>query len=137
MARGLNKLLLIGNVGSIESRSNNNNLFVNVSLATSREWTDKATGEKKSKVQWHKVEFFGKLAEIVKAYVAKGDKLYVEGPIESRVYTDKSGIERSVWSVHATDVQFLTPKGETRQTSQPTDSGNEWKDFSGDDEPPF
>ncbi|MDY3198960.1 MAG: single-stranded DNA-binding protein, partial [Pseudomonadaceae bacterium] len=95
MARGVNKVILIGNVGGDpEVRyMPNGNAVANVTLATSDSWKDKQTGQQQERTEWHRVVFFGRLAEIVGEYVRKGSKLYVEGRLQTREW-EKDGIKR-------------------------------------------
>ena len=87
-SRGVNKAIKVGNVGSdpdIRTMPNGNQV-VNLSIATSDEWKDKNTGEKKEKTEWHRCVFFNKIADIAAQYVNKGSKLYVEGRLQTRSY---------------------------------------------------
>lgn len=95
-SRGINKVILIGNVGQEpEIRYMPSGVAVaNVSLATSETWQDKATGEKKEKTEWHRVVFMGKLAEIVGEWVKKGSQIYVEGKLQTRKWQDQAGQDR-------------------------------------------
>lgn len=95
MARGVNKVILIGNVGGDpEVRyMPNGNAVANVTLATSDSWKDKQTGQQQERTEWHRVVFFGRLAEIVGEYVRKGSKLYVEGRLQTREW-EKDGTKR-------------------------------------------
>ena len=92
----VNKAILVGNIGqSPEFKSLQNGEVCNLSIATSENWKDKNTGEKKTRTQWHKVVVFNKnLVNLVKNYCNKGDQIYVEGKIETRKYTDKMGAEK-------------------------------------------
>ena len=91
----LNKVTLIGNVGTIEDKIlSNGNQVVNLSLATSEHWKDKNTGEKKEKTEWHKIVVFGKQAEILSNFVDKGSKLYIEGQLQTRKWQDSEGKDR-------------------------------------------
>ncbi|MGH8106913.1 MAG: single-stranded DNA-binding protein, partial [Arenimonas sp.] len=87
MARGINKVILVGNLGNDpEVRySQSGSAMTTISIATSESWKDKATGEQKERTEWHRVKFFGKLAEIAGEYLKKGSQVYVEG----RLRTDK------------------------------------------------
>ena len=93
MARGVNKVILVGNLGQDpEVRyMPNGNAVANVSLATAESYKDKNTGQMVDKTEWHRVVFFGKLAEIVGEYVRKGSQIYVEGKLQTRKWTDKDG----------------------------------------------
>lgn len=96
MQKGINKVILIGNAGKDpEVHYMPSGMAVtNLSLATSEEWRDKQTGEKKEKTEWHKVVFMGKLAEIVGEFVRKGSQIYVEGKLQTRKWQDQGGVER-------------------------------------------
>ncbi|MFD1261854.1 single-stranded DNA-binding protein [Entomomonas asaccharolytica] len=95
-ARGINKVILVGNIGNEPEMRYmpNGNAVATVSLATSDTWKDKNTGEQQERTEWHRVVFFGKLAEIVGQYVHKGSKLYVEGRLQTRKWTDQQGVDR-------------------------------------------
>ena len=96
MSRGINKVILIGNLGQDpEVRyTQSGDAIANVSLATSETWKDKNTGEPQERTEWHRVVFFGKVAEIVKDYLHKGSKIYVEGQLRTRKWQDKDGQDR-------------------------------------------
>lgn len=97
MAGSLNKVMLIGNLGrDPEIRSTQSgDRIANLSIATSESWRDKASGERREKTEWHRVVIFNdKLVEIVEQYVKKGAKLYIEGALQTRKWTDKDGVER-------------------------------------------
>ena len=91
MARGVNKVILIGNLGrDPEVRySPDGRAIANVTLATSESWKDKTTGEKQEKTEWHRVVFFGRLAEITGEYLKKGSQVFVEGRLQTRKWQDK------------------------------------------------
>ena len=93
---GINKVILIGNLGAKPELkySANNTALTNLSIATSESWTDKNTGHKQEKTEWHRISVFGKLAEIVSNYCNKGSKVYIEGKLQTRKYQDKSGADR-------------------------------------------
>jgi len=93
---GINKVILIGNLGSKPELkySSGNVAITNLSVATSESWTDKNTGQKQEKTEWHRVSVFGKLAEVITKYCDKGSKVYVEGKLQTRKYQDKSGSDR-------------------------------------------
>lgn len=95
MARGINKVILIGNAGGDpEVRyMPNGNAVTNITLATSDSWKDKQTGQQQERTEWHRVVFFGRLAEVVGEYVRKGSKLYIEGRLQTREW-EKDGIKR-------------------------------------------
>lgn len=92
---GINQHTILGNVGKIETRySGDGNAIVNMSIATSEKWKDKATGEMKEKTDWHNVVVFGKPAEIIGQYVTKGDKIYIQGKVVTRKWQDQQGADR-------------------------------------------
>lgn len=95
MSRGINKVILIGNLGADPDvrYMPNGNAVANVTLATSDSWNDKQTGQKQERTEWHRVVFFGKLAEIVGQYLSKGSKVYVEGRLQTREW-EKDGVKR-------------------------------------------
>jgi single-strand DNA-binding protein len=102
MAGSVNKVILVGNLGrDPEARTmQSGGKVVSFSIATSESWNDKASGERKEKTQWHRIAIFNeKLGEIAERYLKKGSKVYVEGSLESRKYTDKDGIERETTEV--------------------------------------
>jgi single-strand DNA-binding protein len=113
MARGVNKAILIGNLGNDpEVRyTPNGNAIATVSLATSESWRDKQSGEQQEKTEWHRVVFFNRLAEIVGQYLRKGSKIYIEGSIRYRKWTDKSNIERYSTEIVASEMHMLDSKG--------------------------
>ncbi|WP_366760211.1 single-stranded DNA-binding protein [uncultured Thiodictyon sp.] len=96
MSRGVNKVILIGNLGAEPDvrYMQSGDAVANVSLATSESWKDKTTGETQERTEWHRVVFFGKLAEIVKQYLHKGSKIYVEGQLRTKKWQDKEGQDR-------------------------------------------
>lgn len=93
---GINKVILVGNLGAKPEvkYASNGNAIANLSVATSESWTDKNTGQKQEKTEWHRVSVFGKLAEIAGQYLDKGSKVYVEGKLQTRKWQDKSGADR-------------------------------------------
>lgn len=95
-SRGVNKCILVGSLGQDpEVRyKNGGSALANLSLATSEEWKDKQTGEKKQKTEWHRVVIFGKLAEIAGEYLRKGSQVYIEGALQTRKWTDKNGVDK-------------------------------------------
>jgi single-strand DNA-binding protein len=114
MARGVNKVILIGNLGADpETRySASGTAMCTVSLATSESWKDKQTGENQERTEWHRVKFFGRLAEIAGEYLKKGRQVYIEGSSRSGKYTDKEGIERWSTDIIANEMQMLGGPGE-------------------------
>lgn len=96
MSRGINKVILVGNVGQDPEVRYlpNGGAVANVNLATSESWMDKNSGQRQEKTEWHRVVFFGKLADVVGQYVKKGSKLYVEGKLQTRKWQDQNGNEK-------------------------------------------
>lgn len=95
-SRGVNKVILVGNLGQDpEVRyMPNGGAVANLTLATSESWRDKTTGETKEKTEWHRVVLFGKLAEVAGEYLRKGSQVYIEGALQTRKWTDQAGVER-------------------------------------------
>lgn len=95
-SKGVNKVILVGNLGQDpEVRyMPNGGAVANLSLATSDTWTDKQTGDKKERTEWHRVVLYGKLAEIASEYLRKGSQVYIEGALRTRKWTDQSGVEK-------------------------------------------
>src|SRR5438045_9071885 len=97
MAGSVNKVILVGNLGKDPEvrRMQNGNPVVNLSVATSESWRDKATGERKEKTEWHRVVIFSEgLCKIAEQYLKKGSKVYLEGQLQTRKYNDKDGVEK-------------------------------------------
>ncbi|XRY30732.1 MAG: single-stranded DNA-binding protein [Buchnera aphidicola (Tetraneura akinire)] len=100
-SRGINKVILVGNLGQDpEVRyMSNGNAVTNINIATSDIWKDKNTGESKEKTEWHKVVLFGKLAEIAGEYLRKGSQVYIEGSLQTRKWQDQNGFERYITEI--------------------------------------
>lgn len=113
MARGLNKVMLIGNLGADpEIRyTQNGGAVANIRLATAESWKDKETGEQTERTEWHRVVMFGRLGEIAGEYLRKGSQIYIEGRIQTRKWTDKNNEERYTTEIVATDMQMLGGRG--------------------------
>ncbi len=110
MAGSVNKVILVGNLGKDPEvrRMTSGDPVVNLSIATSESWRDKASGEKKEKTEWHRVVIFNKnLAEVAEKYLRKGAKVYVEGQLQTRKWTDKDGAEK-----YSTEVVLQNFRGE-------------------------
>ncbi|MND97566.1 Single-stranded DNA-binding protein [compost metagenome] len=136
--RGVNKVILVGNVGQDpEIRyMPSGGAVCNLTIATSESWNDKQTGEKKEQTEWHRVVLFGKLAEIAGEYVKKGTQLYIEGQLRTRKWTDQSGVDKYTTEIVVNvggTMQMLGGKsnnsaagtswGEPQQPSGPAQSG--------------
>jgi single-strand DNA-binding protein len=113
MARGVNKVILIGNLGRDPEVKYlpSGSAVCNVTLATSESWKDKESGEKKDRTEWHNVVFFGKLAEIAGEYLKKGSQVYVEGSLRTRKWQDKEGKDRYTTEIVVSDMQMLGGRG--------------------------
>lgn len=109
MARGINKVIIVGNLGADpETRYTGNGAAITtIRLATSEQWTDKQSGEKQERTEWHRVKLFGRLAEIAGEYLKKGRQVYIEGSLRTDKYTDKDGIERFSTDIIAAEMQML------------------------------
>ncbi|WP_415886115.1 single-stranded DNA-binding protein [Neptuniibacter sp. QD37_6] len=113
MARGVNKVILVGNLGGDpEVRyMPNGNAVTNVTIATSESWKDKQTGQQQERTEWHRVVFFNRLAEIAGEYMRKGGKVYVEGALRTRKWQDQSGQDRYTTEIVASEMQLLDSRG--------------------------
>ena len=109
MARGVNKVILIGNLGADpETRyTGSGTAITSLRLATSESWTDKSSGEKQERTEWHRVKLFGRLAEIAGEYLKKGRQVYIEGSLRTDKYTDKDGVERFSTDIVANEMQMI------------------------------
>ena len=109
MAWGVNKVILVGNLGQKpEMRYTQTNTAVaTLSIATSESWKDKDSGEQREKTEWHRVVFFGKLAEIAEQYLDKGSQLYVEGKLQTRKWQDKEGNDRYTTEILGNEMNML------------------------------
>jgi len=133
MSGSVNKVILVGNVGKDPEarRMTSGDPVVTLSLATSESWKDKASGEKKEKSEWHRIVIFNKnLAEVAEKYVRKGSKLYVEGQLQTRKWTDKDGAEK-----YSTEVVLQNFRGElTLLDGRKAESAEPGSDNNLDDE---
>ena len=122
MARGINKVILIGNLGTDpEVRyMPSGNAVTNVSLATSEHWKDKDSGEAQERTEWHRIVFYGRLAEIAGEYLKKGSKAFVEGSLRTRKWQDKSGMDRYTTEIIANEMQILDSKNAAVGQGAPT-----------------
>jgi single-strand DNA-binding protein len=121
MARGVNKVILVGNLGKDpEVRySPNGSAVANVTIATSESWKDKTSGEKQERTEWHRIVFFGRLAEIAGEYLKKGAQIYVEGRLQTRKWQDKEGKDRYTTEIVANEMQMLGSRGGAGMPSEP------------------
>jgi single-strand DNA-binding protein len=113
MARGINKVILVGNLGADpETRyMPSGSAVTNLSVATSESWKDKQTGEQKDRTEWHKVAMFNRLAEIAAEYLRKGSQVYIEGKIRTRKWQDRDGNDRWTTEIIADEMQMLGGRG--------------------------
>jgi single-strand DNA-binding protein len=129
MARGINKVILVGHLGQDPEVKYmpSGSAVANVSIATTESWKDKNSGEKQDRTVWHRVVFFARLAEIVGEYLRKGSQVYVEGRLQTRKWQDKSGQDRYTTEIVASEMQMLGGRGGSSSGSA---------DFSSPDEAP-
>ena len=113
MARGINKVILVGNLGQDPDVKYmpNGNCVTNITLATSNTWKDKTTGQPQERTEWHRVVIFNKLGEIAGEYLRKGSKVYIEGSLRTRKWQDKDGQDRYTTEIVASDMQMLDSQG--------------------------
>ena len=113
MARGINKVIIVGNLGADpETRyMPSGSAVTNLSVATSEQWKDKQTGEQKERTEWHKVAMFNRLAEIAAEYLRKGSQVYIEGKLRTRKWQDRDGNDRWTTEVIADEMQMLGGRG--------------------------
>ena len=134
MAGSVNKVILVGNLGKDPEvrRMTSGEPVVNLSLATSESWRDKASGERKEKTEWHRVVIFNKnLAEVAEKYLRKGSKVYVEGQLQTRKWTDKDGAEK-----YSTEIVLQNFRGElTMLDTKGGEGGGQRSSMGGSDAP--
>jgi len=120
----VNKVILVGNIGrDPEIRySASGDAICNLSIATTDNWKDKATGERKENTEWHRVSFFGKTAEVCGQYLKKGSQIYVEGSLRTRKWTDKDGVEKYTTEIRGDAMQMLGGRNASGSDNEPKDS---------------
>lgn len=113
MARGINKVILVGNLGADpETRyMPSGSAVTNLSVATSESWKDKQTGEQTERTEWHKVVMFDRLAEVAAEYLRKGSQVYIEGKLQTRKWQDRDGNDRWTTEIRASEMQMLGGRG--------------------------
>ena len=113
MARGINKVILVGNLGADpETRSMPSGMSVtNIRIATSESWKDKSSGAQQERTEWHSVALFGKLGEIAAEYLRKGSQVYIEGKLRTRKWQDKQGNDRYTTEIVANEMQMMGGRG--------------------------
>lgn len=113
----VNKVIIVGNLGKDPETRHmpSGDAVTNITVATTDKWKDKQSGEAREQTEWHKVSFFGKLAEIAGQYLLKGSQVYIEGKLQTRKYTDKDGVERYSTEIKAETMQMLGGKSQSSQ----------------------
>ena len=113
MARGVNKVILVGNLGQDPEVKYmpSGQAVCNISIATTDSWSDKTSGEKQERTEWHRVVFFRRLAEIAGEYLRKGSQVYIEGRLQTRKWQDQSGADRYTTEIIANEMQMLGGRG--------------------------
>ena len=143
--KGVNKVILVGTLGrDPESKTfPNGGSVCNFSIATSEAWNDKSTGERKEVTEWHRIVLNNKLGEIAQQYLKKGSKVYIEGSLRTRQWTDQNGVERYATEIRGDQMQMLDSKGDNQsqapqqnQQRQPQGYQNQ-KSAELDDDLPF
>ena len=119
--RGINRVTLIGTLGKDPETKTfpNGGSSTQFSIATSETWTDKTTGERKEHTEWHRIVLNNRLGEIAQQYLRKGSKVYIEGSLRTRQWTDQNGQERYTTEIRGDQMQMLDSKGENQQSPQP------------------
>lgn len=149
MARGVNKVIQVGNLGADPERraTAGGTSVTSLRIATSESWKDKQTGEQQERTEWHNVVFYNRLAEIVGEYLKKGSQVYVEGSLRTRKWQDKNGNDRYTTEVIASEMQMLgsrgggsaaysqAPASAAKEVSEPAAKGGGTGEF--DDDIPF
>ena len=120
MSRGINKVILIGNLGGDPEAKfmPSGGAVTNITVATSESWKDKTSGEQKEQTEWHKVVFFNRLAEIAGEYLSKGSKVYIEGSLRTRSW-EQDGQKKYMTEIVASEMQMLDSRGESTQAARP------------------
>jgi single-strand DNA-binding protein len=147
MARGINKVILVGNLGADpETRYTASGAAItNIRIATSESWRDKQSGDRQERTEWHRIVFFNRLAEIAGEYLRKGSQVYIEGSLRTRKWQDQSGQDRYTTEVVANEMQMLGGRGEGggspaqdsgfRDSAKPAKAEQGEDDFQDDDIP--
>lgn len=122
--RGVNKVIIVGTLGADPEAKQfaNGGSVTRISVATSEQWTDKQTGERRESTEWHRISLFNRLGEIAAQYLRKGSQVYIEGSLRTNKYTDQNGIERYATEIRADQMQMLGAAG--GQANQATGMGN-------------
>ncbi len=127
MSRGVNKVIIIGNLGQDPETKYmpSGNAVTVISVATSEQWKDKATSEAKEKTEWHRIVLFNRLAEVAGEYLKKGSKVFIEGALRTRKWNDSTGVDRYTTEIVTSEMQMLDskPEGQSNDSSRHA-SGN-------------
>ncbi len=125
MARGINKVILIGNVGQDPEVKYmpSGGAVTNISVATSETWKDKNTGQPQERTEWHRVVFFNRLGEIAGEYLRKGSKVYIEGSLRTRKWQAQDGTDRYTTEIVANEMQMLDSRGDSSGSNMGGDYG--------------
>ena len=129
MARGINKVIIVGNLGNDPEMRYmpSGSAIANLSVATTDSWKDKQSGQQQEQTEWHRVVFFNRLAEIAGEYLRKGSQVYIEGSLKTRKWTDKSGNDRYTTEVVGKDLQMLGGRaGDGSQSSGQSSQGADY-----------
>jgi len=138
MSKGINKVILIGNLGADPElrQTQGGNCVAQLSIATSETWKDKQTGVQQDKTEWHRVVAFNRLAEIMGEYLRKGSKVYVEGRLQTRKWQDQSGADKYTTEIVANEMQMLDSRSGQSQGQTPSQAPTQNNDrIEGDDIP--
>jgi len=121
MARGINKAIIVGNLGKDpETRyTPSGSAVTNITVATSESWKDKQTGEQQERTEWHRIVFFNRLAEIAGEYLRKGSQVYIEGKIQTRKWQDQNGQDRYTTEIVGNEMQMLGSRGDNAGGGRP------------------
>ena len=148
MSRGVNKAVIIGFLGNDPEvrKTSSGSTVATISVATSESWTDKNSGQKQTKTEWHRVVAFNRLAEIIEQYLTKGSHVFIDGKLETKKWTDNNGVDRYTTQIVAKEMQMLGSRGDNAEPQSsdpaprsaqgaPPDSGA--PDINFDDDIPF
>ncbi|WP_018232148.1 single-stranded DNA-binding protein [Thioalkalivibrio thiocyanodenitrificans] len=138
MARGVNKVILVGNLGNDPEvkYSPSGTAVANVSLATTDSWKDKGSGERQERTEWHRLVFFGRLAEIAGEYLKKGSQVYVEGRLQTRKWQGQDGQDRFTTEIVVNDMQMLGGRGGSGGTGSYDDAPSQSRQGGGGQQAP-
>ena len=122
----VNKVIIVGNLGRDPEVRHlpNGDAVANIAVATTDKWKDKQSGEPREQTEWHRVSFFGRLAEIAGEYLTKGSQVYLEGKLQTRKYTDKDGNEKYTTEIKADVLQMLGSRGQSGESQAPRQQSN-------------